>query len=161
MHWRLRNDPRVVVRERCSARDLKPGDFPERFDLATVDVSLISLKLILPALVPLVGPAADVLLLIKPQFEAGRAEVGRKGVVRDPAIRRRIFEGFWNAVNNYGLTPIGLVASPLTGPAGNIEYLLAATMRQRPRTSPRDIMPEFDVLAREAVRKTGCEALRL
>ena len=147
LHWRLRNDPRVVVRERCNARYLKPDDFPERFDLATVDVSFISLRLILPALVPLLRPTADVVLLIKPQFEAGRREVGRKGVVRDPAVRRRILEYFWNTMADYGWRPLGLVASPIAGPAGNIEYLLAATTRDAPRTLPLPIPPDFEALS--------------
>jgi len=148
LHWRLRNDPRVVVRERCNARYLKPDDFPERFNLAVMDVSFISLKKILPAIVSLLRPSADIVMLIKPQFEAGRREVGRKGVVRDPAIRRRILEDFWNAISEYGWTPIGLVASPIAGPAGNVEYLLAATTRDTPRTSPFGVAPDFDALSK-------------
>jgi 23S rRNA (cytidine1920-2'-O)/16S rRNA (cytidine1409-2'-O)-methyltransferase len=147
LHWRLRNDPRVVVIERCNARYMKPGDFPEQFDLATVDVSFISLKKSLPALAPLLKPSADVVMLIKPQFEAGRGEVGRKGVVRDPAIRRRILEDFWNSMGDYGWRPIGLVASPIAGPAGNIEYLLAATTTVAPRTKPSERLPDFDALS--------------
>jgi len=149
LHWRLRKDPRVVVIERCNARYLKPDDFPERFDMATVDVSFISLKKILPALAPLLRPSADVVMLIKPQFEAGRREVGKKGVVRNAAIRRRILEDFWNAVGEYGWIPIGLIASPIAGPAGNIEYLLAATTRDVPRTRSLDIRPDFDALSKE------------
>jgi len=148
LHWRLRNDPRVVVIERCNARYMKPGDFPGRFDLATMDVSFISLTKILPALVPLLKPSADVVLLIKPQFEAGRGEVGRKGVVRDPAIRRRILEAFWNLLGDYGWRPVGLVASPIAGPAGNIEYLLAATTAAVPRTDPSERLPDFDALSK-------------
>jgi len=147
LHWRLRNDPRVIVRERCNARYLRPDDFPERFDVATLDVSFISLKLILPALAPLLRPSADVVMLIKPQFEAGRSEVGRKGVVRNPAVRRRILEQFWNAMDDHGWLPIGLVASPIAGPAGNIEYLLGATTRLAPRTRPLPAPPDFDALA--------------
>jgi 23S rRNA (cytidine1920-2'-O)/16S rRNA (cytidine1409-2'-O)-methyltransferase len=148
LHWRLRNDPRVISIERRNARYLKSDDFPERFDLAVVDVSFISLKKILPVLPGLLCPSADVVMLIKPQFEAGRREVGRKGVVRDPAIRRRILEDFWNALGDYGWAPVGLIASPIAGPAGNVEYLLAATTCGAPRAHPLGIAPDFDLLSR-------------
>jgi len=148
LHWRLRNDPRVVVIERCNARYLKPDDFRERFDLATIDVSFISLSKIIPAVVPLLRPSADVVMLVKPQFEAGRREVGRKGVVRDPTVRRRILESFWQSMGEYGLRPIGLVASPIAGPAGNVEYLLGATTAQQPRTRGLVQQPDFDALSR-------------
>ncbi|MCX8035673.1 MAG: TlyA family RNA methyltransferase [Candidatus Sumerlaeia bacterium] len=148
LHWKLRNDPRVVVRENCNARHLAPADFPERFDLAVADVSFISLKKILPAVVPLLKPSADVVLLIKPQFEAARSEVGKKGVVRDPRIRQRILEEFWNTLPDLGLSAVGLVASPLAGPAGNIEYLLGATTSAQPRTAPAGQTPDFAALAR-------------
>ncbi len=148
LHWKLRNDPRVIVRENCNARHLAPADFPERFDLAVADVSFISLKKILPAVVPLLQPSADVIVLIKPQFEAARAEVSKKGVVRDPNVRQRILGEFWNTLPNYGLSPLGLVASPLAGPAGNIEYLLGATTSDQPRTAPAAPPPDFAALAR-------------
>jgi len=148
LHWQLRNDPRVVSIERRNARYLKPDDFPERFDLATMDVSFISLRKILPAVVGLLRPSADIVMLIKPQFEAGRREVGRKGVVRNPIVRRRILEDFWNAMGDYGWLPIGLTASPIAGPAGNIEYLLAATAREAPRTRPLSTVPDFEALSK-------------
>ncbi len=86
LDWRLRNDPRVLVIERFNARDLQPSDLPGPVDLVTIDVSFISLRHILPRLPPLLGPGADVVALVKPQFEAGRREVGSRGVVRDPAV---------------------------------------------------------------------------
>lgn len=149
LHWRLRNDPRVVVVERCNARYLKPTDFPERFDLAVADVSFIGLKKILPALAGLLRTSADVVMLIKPQFEASRREVGRKGVVRDPTVRCRILEAFWNAMGDYGWAPVGLVASPLVGPKGNREYLLSATTLAQPRAHPLCTLPDFDALAKD------------
>lgn len=147
LHWRLRNDPRVVVMERCNARYLKPSDFPERFDLAVIDVSFISLWKILPAVVGLLGESADVVMLIKPQFEATPREVGRKGVVRDREVRRRIIESFWRGIEQYGWTPVGLTLSPIRGPKGNFEYLLAATTRRSPRSSPATSQADFESLA--------------
>ncbi|KPL09064.1 hypothetical protein AMJ85_07255 [candidate division BRC1 bacterium SM23_51] len=152
LHWRLRNDQRVVVVERCNARYLKPADLPERFDLAVVDVSFISLTKVLPAVAGLLRPSADVVMLIKPQFEAGRREVGQKGVVRDPAVRRRILESFWNAMAEYGWEPVGLVASPIVGPKGNREYLLAATTLAQPRTRRLHATPDFTALAKSEPR---------
>jgi len=148
LHWRLRNDPRVVVREGVNARYLKIEDFPERFDVAVADVSFISLKKILPALAPLLKDSADVVMLIKPQFEARRGEVGGGGVVRNAAVRRRILDDFWRTTGDYGLVPVGLIPSPILGPKGNREYLFAATTRERPRTPPAKAEPDFDALAR-------------
>jgi len=119
--WRLRNDPRVVVMERTNARYLER--LPEPVDLVTVDVSFISLRLILPRAVGWLKPKGQVIALIKPQFEAGRREVGKGGVVRDPAVHRAVLERVLTAAADLGLGLRGLMPSPLLGPAGNVEFL--------------------------------------
>jgi len=128
--WSLRCDPRLVLRERTNLRHLAPTDLygPEdpRPDLAVADVSFISLALVLPALVGLLQPGAgwDLVLLVKPQFEVGRGRVGKGGVVRDPVAHGDAISGVIAAAEGLHLAACGLVASPLTGPAGNHEYLL-------------------------------------
>ncbi len=127
LHWKLRTDPRVTVVEGCNARALTPADLPglgEGADIVTIDVSFISLRHILPALPPLLAPGADVVVLVKPQFEAGRADVARGGVVRDPAVHARVLEEVTAAAAAVGLTRVGLVESPITGAEGNREYLM-------------------------------------
>jgi 23S rRNA (cytidine1920-2'-O)/16S rRNA (cytidine1409-2'-O)-methyltransferase len=121
--WRLRGDPRVVVLEGVNARYLTPADVPGPFDLICIDVSFISLRRILPSVPPLLGPDADVLALVKPQFEAGRAEV-RKGVIRDEAVHIRVVEEVRAAAAAVGLTPAAVTPSPITGQKGNVEFLL-------------------------------------
>jgi 23S rRNA (cytidine1920-2'-O)/16S rRNA (cytidine1409-2'-O)-methyltransferase len=123
LDWQLRNDPRVLVLEGVNARHLKPEDVPGPFDLITVDVSFISLRLVLPALVPLLEPDGDLVALVKPQFEAGRGQVGRGGVVRDEAVREEAIAGVVAAARDLGLEPAGRLRSPLPGPAGNVEEL--------------------------------------
>jgi 23S rRNA (cytidine1920-2'-O)/16S rRNA (cytidine1409-2'-O)-methyltransferase len=118
---RLRDDPRVVAIERTNARYLE--DLPEPVRLITVDVSFISLALIFPAMIRLLEPAGDAVTLIKPQFEAGRGEVGKGGVVRDPAVHRRVLESVVEAATRNGLSVVGLTRSPLLGPKGNVEFL--------------------------------------
>jgi 23S rRNA (cytidine1920-2'-O)/16S rRNA (cytidine1409-2'-O)-methyltransferase len=123
LDWKLRNDPRVVVREGINARYLRPGDLPERVSFCVVDVSFISLTKILPAVTPLMEPG-DLVTLIKPQFEAGPDQVGKGGVVRDEAVRTRVVD----TVRRFGEGLPGLawqafVESPIRGPAGNIEFL--------------------------------------
>jgi 23S rRNA (cytidine1920-2'-O)/16S rRNA (cytidine1409-2'-O)-methyltransferase len=118
---RLRLDERVVVMERTNARNLEP--LPEPIDLATIDVSFISLGLIFPAVTRILRPGGQCVPLIKPQFEAGRKEVGKGGVVRDPDVHRRVLEGVVERASQHGLRLRGLVASPLLGPAGNVEFL--------------------------------------
>lgn len=127
--WSLRNDPRVVLRERTNLRHLGPEDLygPEevRPDLAVADVSFISLARVLPALRGLLGgEAPEAVLLVKPQFEVGRERVGKGGVVRDPRAHRDAIEQVIEAAARVGLRARGLLASPITGPAGNHEYLL-------------------------------------
>ncbi len=121
--WSLRNDPRVVVIEGFNARRLTPADLPGLVDIVVIDVSFISLALILPVVPPLLRPGGDVVALVKPQFEAGRADV-RKGVVRDPATHARVLEDVAGAAAGIGLTRIGSVPSPITGAKGNQEFFL-------------------------------------
>jgi 23S rRNA (cytidine1920-2'-O)/16S rRNA (cytidine1409-2'-O)-methyltransferase len=122
LHWRLRNDPRVVLMERTNARFLE--SLPERPDLATIDVSFISLKLVLPRVRQLLKDDGAVVALVKPQFEAGRAQVNRGGVVRDPAVHRQVLLEAGRHAREAGFSALGLTASPVLGPAGNREFLL-------------------------------------
>ena len=124
LHSRLAADPRVVVRDGCNARHLQPGDLPEAPELAVTDVSFISLRLILPAIDRLLRPGGEIVALVNPQFEAGREEVGKGGVVRDPALRLRIVE----RIREFGVLTLGwqwldFCPSPIQGPAGNVEFL--------------------------------------
>lgn len=146
IHWRLRNDDRVVVLEGRNARYLDADEITERFDLAVIDVSFISLRKILPAVLALLRPTADVVMLVKPQFEADRHEVGKNGVVRDPAVHVRVLDTLWSALSEYDLVPVGLVESPIRGPKGNREFLLAATTRETPRSVPAMALPDFEAI---------------
>jgi 23S rRNA (cytidine1920-2'-O)/16S rRNA (cytidine1409-2'-O)-methyltransferase len=130
LDWGLRQDPRVVVKEGVNARHLRPEDVPGPFGLVTVDVSFISLRLVLPALVPLLGEGADLVALVKPQFEAGRTQVSKGGVVRDPAVREAAIARVLGAARELGLECLGRVPSPIAGPAGNVEELIH--LRHRP-----------------------------
>ncbi len=124
MHWRLRRDPRVLLIERCNARNLKPGDLPEQPSFAAVDVSFISLSKILPALHSVLRTPAEIVTLIKPQFEAGREHICRGGVVRDEAVRSAVVaEARAFGETRLGWEWRGVCESPLLGPAGNVEFL--------------------------------------
>jgi len=123
LDWALRTDPRVVVMERFNARRLTVADLPGPVDIVCIDVSFISLRLILPVVPPLLRPGADVIALVKPQFEAGRSEVG-KGVIHDPAIHARVVDEISAAAAAVGLTPRATTPSPITGQKGNVEFLL-------------------------------------
>ena len=125
--WRLRNDPRVTVIERLNARYLTLEVLPGKVDLVTIDVSFISLRQILPIVPPLLKPGADVLALVKPQFEAGRAEVGKHGLVRDPAIHARVVDEVASVAERYDLIRSGMSPSPITGATGNQEFFLHFT----------------------------------
>jgi 23S rRNA (cytidine1920-2'-O)/16S rRNA (cytidine1409-2'-O)-methyltransferase len=124
--WKLRQDPRVVVLDRTNARYLE--HLPEPVDLATIDVSFISLKLIVPAATKWLRAGGQIVALIKPQFEAGRQEVGKGGVVRDPAVHRAVLVDITAWAQSQDLGLMGLIRSPLTGPAGNVEFLAHWTM---------------------------------
>ena len=121
--WSLRSDERVVVLERTNARYLSHNEIPDVLDFASIDVSFISLKLILPALRQLMSEDGEVVALIKPQFEAGREKVGKKGVVRDPAVHLEVLKHFTQHAAEAGFTVKGIDFSPIRGPEGNIEYL--------------------------------------
>ena len=123
LDWKLRNDARVVCMERTNARYLTHEEIPEDLDFASVDVSFISLKLIFPALYGLLREGGEIACLIKPQFEAGREKVGKKGVVRDPAVHLEVLEHFLIHAKENHFTVLGITYSPIRGPEGNIEYL--------------------------------------
>jgi 23S rRNA (cytidine1920-2'-O)/16S rRNA (cytidine1409-2'-O)-methyltransferase len=122
LDWRLRQDPRVVVLEHVNARNLALDMLPGKVDLVTIDVSFISLSRILPVIPPLLQPGADVVALVKPQFEAGREEV-RKGVIRDTAVHARVLDEVSAAAAEVGLTRVASTPSPITGQKGNVEFL--------------------------------------
>lgn len=122
LHWRLRQDERVILMERCNARYLEK--LAEPIDLATIDVSFISLRQILPAVLRWLQEAGQIIALVKPQFEAGRKAVGRGGVVRDAAVHRQVLVEIMDASRRLNLFPCGLIHSPLLGPKGNLEFLL-------------------------------------
>jgi 23S rRNA (cytidine1920-2'-O)/16S rRNA (cytidine1409-2'-O)-methyltransferase len=128
--WRLRQDPRVIVMERVNARYLE--GLPEPVDLATVDVSFISLELVLPAIIGFLKSNGDIVALIKPQFEAGRKQVGKGGIVRDPAVHRAVLRKVLLWAEEHGLKVRGLIASPLKGAAGNVEFLAHLFHQDRP-----------------------------
>ena len=121
--WKLRNDPRVVNLERTNLRYVTAEQIPELLELAVMDVSFISIKLVLPAVKALLVPGADLVCLIKPQFEAGRDEVGKKGVVRDSGVHCQVIRGILDFAPQIGLSVMGLDFSPIKGPEGNIEYI--------------------------------------
>ena len=127
LDWRLRNDPRVVTLERVNARSIHPDRLPstlQHFDIVTIDVSFISLKQIVPVVPALLNPGADVLALVKPQFEAGRAEVSKKGLIHDPAVHARVVDEVSTAAHKVGLTAVAVTPSPITGMEGNREFFL-------------------------------------
>ncbi len=130
--WALRTDPRVEVLERTNVRDLVPTMLSFRPAVVVADLSFISLRLVAPRLIELAAPAADVVFLVKPQFEAGPDDVGRGGVVRDPRVWTRVIDEVAGAVTGAGAGPRGVMASPLRGPAGNVEFLLHAVVGAHP-----------------------------
>jgi 23S rRNA (cytidine1920-2'-O)/16S rRNA (cytidine1409-2'-O)-methyltransferase len=124
LHWRLRNDPRVIVYERTNIRALKPSALPERVTLVTIDVSFISLRLVLPLLPPFLAVPADVVALVKPQFEVGKGQVGKGGVVRHAQQHAQVLLEVCTAAQACGFGVCGGIVSPLLGPKGNREFLL-------------------------------------
>ena len=132
LDYRLRIHPQVVCMERTNARYLTPEQIPEPLDFFSVDVSFISLRLILPALRPLLRENAQAVCLIKPQFEAGREKVGKKGVVRDPAVQREVLEHFLEHAASAGFAVKDISFSPIKGPEGNIEFLGYLSAKEQP-----------------------------
>ncbi len=136
--WKLRTDERVVNLERCNLRYITSEQVPEPLDLAVMDVSFISIRLVIPAVRELLKSGADYICLIKPQFEAGREEVGKKGVVRDPAVHERVVQEILTFASGAGFSVMGLDYSPIKGPEGNIEYICHLKLGDYPA-------PEIDV----------------
>lgn len=132
LDWKIRSDPRVVVMERTNIRYVTPEQLGEPLDLSVVDVSFISLKIVLPAIKALLKPTGQVLCLIKPQFEAGRDKVGKKGVVRDPETHKEVLDMFVQLASELEMNILGLTFSPVKGPEGNIEFLGHLTMEDVP-----------------------------
>ena len=139
LDWKLRNDPRVVVMERTNIRNVTPDMLDEPIEFASIDVSFISLDKVLPAVFNLLDDHADVVALIKPQFEAGRELVGKHGVVRDPNVHIDVINRVIDSARSIGFGVAGLTFSPIKGPEGNIEYLIRLTK------NPSDNAPDFDV----------------
>ena len=134
--WKLRQDPRVIDLERTNLRYVTREQIPEEIDLAVMDVSFISIRLVLPAVKELLKPGADYICLIKPQFEAGREEVGKKGVVRDAAVHERVVTEILNFAKEIGFSVRGLDFSPIRGPEGNIEYICHLKNEPLPSAEP-------------------------
>ena len=129
LDWKIRSDPRVVVMERTNVRYVTPEQLGEPLDLSVVDVSFISLKIVLPVIKTFLKEnSGQVLCLIKPQFEAGKEKVGKKGVVRDPAVHKEVLDDFVSLTNEIGFKILGLTFSPVKGPEGNIEFLAHLTL---------------------------------
>lgn len=154
---RLRADPRVVVRERTNVRELSgPDSVGGAVDIVTADLSFISLRTVLPALLAVARPAADLVVLVKPQFEAGRQEAARaKGVISDPAVWRRVLEEVKGALVDHGAVIMGAMVSPLTGADGNVEFLLWA---RTPASDAAAAVPpsvDLDAVVAEALARRG------
>lgn len=144
--WKIRNDPRVVTMERTNIRYVTPEEIGEPLDLSVVDVSFISLKIVLPAIKNLLRPeCGQVVCLIKPQFEAGKEKVGKKGVVRDPAVHQEVLEAFVELAKSLDFSIINLTFSPVKGPEGNIEFLGHLSLKDEP-----DNVPDLQELVSQA-----------
>ncbi len=124
--WKLRQDPRVVILERTNIRDIDPSLIPEPVDAVVIDVSFISLEKVIPPVLPLLAPHADLIALIKPQFEVGKEQVGKGGIVRDEAARQAAVDRVREFAQGLGLEVKGVIPSPITGQDGNIEFLMYA-----------------------------------
>jgi len=128
LDWKIRSDPRVVVMERTNVRYVTPEQLGEPLDLSVIDVSFISLKIVLPVIKTFLKATGQVLCLIKPQFEAGKDKVGKKGVVRDPATHKEVLDDFLLLARELGFCVMGITFSPVKGPEGNIEFLAHLTL---------------------------------
>ena len=136
LDWKIRSDPRVVVMERTNVRYVTPEQLGEPLDLSVIDVSFISLKIVLPVIKTFLKPTGQVLCLIKPQFEAGKEKVGKKGVVRDPLVHKEVLDHFVELAKSLNFTILGLTFSPVKGPEGNIEFLGHLTREALPGIEP-------------------------
>ena len=142
--WKLRTDERVVNMERTNIRYVTPEDIGEELDFASIDVAFISLKLVLPVAASLLRDKGELVALIKPQFEAGREKVGKKGVVREPSVHREVIEEVTRFAQKNGFEILGLDFSPIRGPEGNIEYLMYA--RKNSDADVKDFTEEITTL---------------
>lgn len=147
----LRDDPRVTVMEQTNIRNVTPEDIPDAPELCTIDVSFISLRLVLPAVRAVLSPSGEVCCLIKPQFEAGREHIGKKGVVKDPAVHKAVLMSFVENAHAAGFQVSGITWSPIRGPEGNIEYLGHLTCGGEER------VPDAEELVNESHRELGRE----
>ena len=146
LDWKIRSDPRVVVMERTNVRYVTLEQLGEPLDLSVIDVSFISLKIVLPVIKTFLKPGkGQVLCLIKPQFEAGKEKVGKKGVVREPSVHKEVLDGFVDLTKETGFTILGLTFSPVKGPEGNIEFLAHLTLEDK-----TGIEPDTDEVVRQA-----------
>ena len=136
LDWKIRSDPRVVVMERTNVRYVTPEQLGEPLDLSVVDVSFISLRIVLPVIKTFLKDNGQVLCLIKPQFEAGKDKVGKKGVVRDPAVHKEVLDDFVALTRELDMAILGLTFSPVKGPEGNIEFLAHLTRADVPGVIP-------------------------
>lgn len=136
LDWKIRSDERVVVMERTNIRYVTPEDLGEPLDLSVIDVSFISLRIVLPAIKALLKPTGQVLCLIKPQFEAGKEKVGKKGVVREPEVHKEVLDSFVATATELGFTILGLAYSPVKGPEGNIEFLGHLSLENKQQNCP-------------------------
>ena len=136
LDWKIRSDPRVVVMERTNVRYVTPDQLGEPLDLSVIDVSFISLKIVLPVIKTFLKPTGQVLCLIKPQFEAGKDKVGKKGVVREPETHKEVLDNFVALANELEFKILGLTYSPVKGPEGNIEFLSHLTLDDKPGIAP-------------------------
>ncbi|NLV15722.1 MAG: TlyA family RNA methyltransferase [Syntrophomonadaceae bacterium] len=139
LDWKLRQDQRVTTLERTNIRHVNPEDLPEKMDLVLIDVAFISLKLVLPVISQLLNECGEVVALVKPQFEAGREQVGKRGVVRNAEIHREVLERLAVQAESLGLFPLSICFSPIKGPQGNIEYFLHLTKSALTEVSALDI----------------------
>ncbi|MCT4565265.1 MAG: TlyA family RNA methyltransferase [Maledivibacter sp.] len=151
LDWKLRQDERVVSMERTNIRYVKPEEIEDEIDFASIDVSFISLRIVLPVVKKLLKPKGEIIFLIKPQFEAGRDKVGKKGVVRDKGVHREVIERILNFAIELGLTINGLTFSPIKGPKGNREFL--AYVSNKPPIEALDV----EKLAYDVVEKAHDE----
>ena len=151
LDWKTRSDPRVVVMERTNVRYVTSEQLGEPLDLSVIDVSFISLKIVLPVIKTFLKPTGQVLCLIKPQFEAGKDKVGKKGVVREPETHKEVLDNFVALANSLDFKILGLTFSPVKGPEGNIEFLGHLTLDEKPGVQP----DTSDVVARAHAELKG------
>jgi 23S rRNA (cytidine1920-2'-O)/16S rRNA (cytidine1409-2'-O)-methyltransferase len=154
LDWSLRQDPRVVVREKVNARYLAPDQFEEPIDLVMMDVSFISITLILGALVPLLSPEGEIISLVKPQFETDKASVGKKGIVKDKRIHTAVLHKCMAAGESLGMSVAGICYSPLKGAQGNIEYFICLRRGIPPLRDGQEAVAQVVEAAHQALNAT-------